>query len=97
MNWEDAVLACKELTDTFSSFHISFNLLSIHSYEENEFVFNLPHETGYYNLGLKRNENETDFEWSDNSKFSYKFWYTDYPERKVKINFSDYLEDFIII
>ena len=83
-DWEDARVACGELTKKFSSFYLSFDLVSIHNDEENSFILNnvTNGECCYY-LGLRRNVNESDFQWSDQSKFSYEDWRQDYPKREV--------------
>ena len=64
VNWNDARAACVELTERFSSFHLSFDLLSIHSYDENMFIYNnITNGEFYHFVGLKRNANESEFKW----------------------------------
>ena len=83
-DWKDARVACRELTEKFSSFHLSFDLVSIHNDEENSFIFNnVTHGECCYYLGLRRNVGENDFQWSDQSQFSYESWGQDYPNREV--------------
>lgn len=83
-DWEEARIACGELTKKFSSFHLSFDLVSIHSDEENSFIFNnVTNGNCCYYLGLGRNVNESDFQWSDQSQFSYESWEQEYPKREV--------------
>ena len=84
MNWEDAREACVELTEDFLSFHLSFDLVSILSSEENAFVFNnVTHGECCYFLGLRRKAYESDFHWSDESQFLYESWDTSFPRQNV--------------
>ena len=82
LNWDDARAACVELTTTFASFHLDFDLVSIHSDEENLFVHNIPHN-GYFLLGFRRDAGETNFTWSDESHVDYTKWCDDYPDNDV--------------
>ena len=61
--WDDARIACRELTEKFSSFFLTFDLVSIHSDEENSFLFNnITNGECCYFLGLRRNADESDFQ-----------------------------------
>ena len=82
-DWADARAACMELTEIFNSFNLVFDLVSIHSSEENTFVYDLTSEENFF-IGLKRNAGENQFEWSDQSPVSYENWGPDYPNRQVK-------------
>ena len=74
VDWNDARAACVELTEKFSTFHLSFDLVSVHTSEENIFISNSIHTTELAFIGLRRNANESDFRWSDHSHFSYENW-----------------------
>ena len=91
MNWEEARVACVNLTQTFSSFNLFFDLVSIHNDEENTFVesFMSVWSTGATNggLGLRREAYKNDFEWSDRSLFSYNEWPSGFPNVGVNSNF----------
>lgn len=87
MNWEEARVACEELTQTFSSYHLTFDLVSILSTDENVFVFsNVTHGEYSIFLGLRRKAYESDFQWSDKSEFLYESWGGTYPSYNVNRN-----------
>ena len=82
LDWNDARAACLELTETYLTYHLTFDLVSIHSDDENEFVYDILDE-GYTIIGLRRNAGESDFYWADQSHFDYEKWLDDYPNKNV--------------
>ena len=63
-------------------------LISIHSKEENDFVWNLVKKQSYYWvwIGGKRNSDNNRFEWINGMAFNYTHWMSDQP------NGGDYVE-----
>ena len=98
-DWNDARKACLDLSEIFANFHLSFDLASIHSDKENEFVIsafitNPEHEFVMY--GLKRNANEMEFYWSDGSQIDYENWKEGKPSRNVN-KFIDKIKSLIFL
>ena len=80
----EARVYCSNLTETFDSFHLSFDLPSIHSPEENDLLFSKLSPNMGFHLGLKRKAGDSNFIWTDESHMDYTRWWDNNPHVKVR-------------
>jgi len=71
MGWLDADNFCGD---------IGGELASIHSAEENEFIWSLTHNDSRSWIGLNDIENEGEWVWTDGSEVDFLFWHSDQPD-----------------
>ncbi|TRY87751.1 hypothetical protein DNTS_015677 [Danionella cerebrum] len=84
--WAEADLHCSE----FSNGHKSAKLTSIHSWEENVFVYDLANTrlpgipTDIW-IGLHDRRQEGTMEWTDGSNYEYSFWDGNQPDNGIPV------------
>ena len=85
-NWNEARLYCLNLTDNFASYHLSFDLPSIHSSEENDVIYSKLYFS-VFPIGLKREAGKDEFTWTDGSPLDYTRWSDNCPRIDVRLTY----------